>query len=303
MKLSLNLRRKGIQDFPLQATLNDICPTQEFHLPSDSWGIVTATNRRMFIGFQLLCFSILRSFHDADLLCYDVGMTASQLDWCVKIPNLKIVKYENPAWAGKNYWEAWAKPFYILDSPFDKCLWIDADAMVLGNLNEIIEAAGDKPLFTEDYSGLQQSTINATYLYTLLPIDGVKEDSRPYLNTGVFLLDKKRDEDFIDRWCYCVDRAMSDSEIVQHIACWDQGACKWSLQRLGMLECIVQDKIAFNFPDLNRQYAYPPRPTALEYFFNSIRSAIVEKAIVLHWMGSPKPWERWNDLIPLTLGE
>jgi alpha-N-acetylglucosamine transferase len=43
------------------------------------------------------------------------------------------------------WWQAWIKPFYLVQAPFDRVLWIDADCVVLKPLNI------NQPIFDEPH--------------------------------------------------------------------------------------------------------------------------------------------------------
>jgi lipopolysaccharide biosynthesis glycosyltransferase len=195
-----------------------------------------------------------------------------------------------------DYWEAWVKPLYVLNSPFQKTFWIDCDTVITGNLNQIID---DQSIFTADHTGVNEGTYNQDQLYQLLPI-GLDKDSGPYLNTGVFIIDKTNDKELIDTWIDCVVKASQNPAIAASIMCWDQGACKWALQKTGLIHLINNTK-AFNFPATSRQFIFPSTPTAMNIFLHTIKVAISDKVVVYHWMGSPKPWKKWGDLLDVRI--
>jgi hypothetical protein len=305
MKFTFKVKKKTLESFNFNERLDEIFVTKEkITLPED-YNIITAANWRHFHGLQFLLYSLNR-WYDVDIYVYDVGLTEKQIKWCSQLTKVHISDRFHSPFPDLPYWEAWVKPYYIKNSPFQKNLWIDCDTVVTGNLNLIFEAYNfDKPLFTTDHSGINEGILNHENLYLHMPIKGVTKDTVPYLNTGVYIIDTKRDEDLIDEWLHCVNKAAYDSKIRESILCWDQGACKWALQKTKMLNCIT-DRKAFNYPAVNRQIIHPLSHTAYTFFLNSIHDAIRDGIIINHWMGSPKPWAAWiskNEVLPIFKNE
>lgn len=272
-------------------------PSKKKYIPRD-FGILTASNKSLFIGLQMLLTSIAHSY-DVITLVYDTGMTPEQVAWCQRQPGVTVKPFEITKRADHVHYDgAWFKPFYVMSSPFKHTVWIDADAMVIGDLTELIDCSRYEPLFTTDHSLLQTSTLNPTNLYNYLPISAYKYDIPPYINTGVFVMCKRRDRDILEDWCRCVDEAYAHKHVADSIACWDQGACKWALQKNRCTYLIVPDK-KFNYPARIRHCSFKATSTSAEYWFQSLRPK--EPCTVLHWMGSPKPWKHWGNMIDLDL--
>jgi lipopolysaccharide biosynthesis glycosyltransferase len=173
---------------------------------------------------------------------------------------------------------------------------MDADMMVQGDLRELIEVSNPRAFFTSDYSNLKESTTNYPELYTLLPLNRKSLDMKPYLNTGLYVLNKKRDAHIISSWQYCVSRAFENKEIASKISCWDQGACKWALHQNDSLFLIAPDK-KFNHPAKVRHYSYPASSRIIPFWIESLK----ENCVVMHWMGGPKPWDNWGEMLNLDL--
>ena len=298
MKFTFSVRKKTLKDYPLMERLDELFDGIKCVLP-EGYGVVTASNWRHFPGLQFMLYS-LRKRYDIPILVYDVGMTKEQLEWCEHVPGLIVAPDFNPGFKKLDYWEAWVKPLYIKNSPFKKSFWIDCDTVVTGELIEIIEESGDKPLFTADHTGVKEGTYNNETLYGMLPIEGLEKDCGEYLNTGVFLVDNQRDISLIDEWCNCVIAANKNPNIAKSITCWDQGACKWALQKLKLTDTINIAK-SFNFPATSRQFAFPATPTAIGVLINTIRGAILDRVVVYHWMGHPKFWVNWGEILPIEI--
>jgi hypothetical protein len=116
------------------------------------------------------------------------------------------------------------------------------------------------------------------------------------LNTGLYILNKKRDEDLIREWQHCVSSAFQNKDIASAISCWDQGAAKWAMHKTEKLYLIIPDR-KFNYPARIRHYSYPAASNLIAPWLKSVR----EPCVMLHWMGSPKPWDRWGEMLDLDI--
>lgn len=256
--------------------------------------VLTACNKSHFIGFQLLYSSLFLS-HYVNTIVVDLGMTDKQLSWCHRQKRLTIMRYRC-TYNQIYYWQAWLKPLYVRECPYDKIIWLDADGVFKGDLRLLLHMAKDQPLFTSDYSANPKITLNWPELYHFMPIKNFKMDAYPYLNTGLFITDKKRDNALLQEWCYIVMEAISSEHIRDSIVCWDQGACKWALQKQGMINCI-HPSMALNHPALDKEMIYPATKQAVLQLLQNVWQ--LQDARFVHWMGSPKPWRKWGELINL----
>lgn len=259
-----------------------------------SYGIMTASSKDHFIGLQMLIHSVTQ-FYDIITLVYDIGLTKGQKDWLKQKSGVYVKPYNLKACPKHfKYAGAWFKSHYIRSSPFKNTIWLDADTMIRGNLTEIIDLSRPEAIFTSDHTNLKESTLNKPFLYSCLPIDkNYYHDIKPYLNTGVLVVNKKRDEKIIEDWCYCVEQAYKTKEIADSISCWDQGACKWSLHKNNKLYLIIPDK-KFNMPARVRQIELSANKESVIKWFESIKE---ENCTILHWMGNPKPWKNFGEIM------
>lgn len=266
---------------------------------SRNFGILTACSRNLFIGLQMMISSIAH-FYDVIVLVYDVGLTPEQVAWCNRQPGVMVKPFKHPEHGNHiKYAGAWFKSHYISSSPFKHTIWIDADTMVIGDLREIIDWSHPEALFTSDYTQLKETTINSSILYSYMPIGKpYHHDILPYINTGVLVTHKKRDATILKDWRYCVEQACAVKEIAEAIACWDQGAAKWALHKNDKLYLIVPDK-KFNYPAKIRHYAYPSTYEAVSHWMKNSKPK--DECVILHWMGSPKPWKNWGEFLDLDL--
>jgi len=297
--IRIRIKRKSIhQDFT--NTFRDIFPppAKKIRIHKD-FGIMTACSRSLFVGLQMLVTSVAH-YYDVRTLVWDVGMSPEQVNWCMRQPGVAVrpFQYLKP---GRHiaYAAAWFKSHYISSSPFKHNIWIDCDTMVVGDLRELIEWAHPHALFTSDHTQLQESTLNQPRLYSYLPIGKPYfHDILPYLNSGVMITHKKRDANVLEDWRYCVEQACFVKEIADAVSCWDQGALKWALHKNDLLYLITPDK-KFNYPAKVRHFSYPATVESVEHWMKTIKPE--DACVVLHWMGSPKPWGNWGDALSLDL--
>lgn len=298
--IKIKIKRRSLKPQKYTNIFLDIfpLPKKKIKIPRD-FGVVTACSSNLFIGLQMLITS-LSHYYDVITLVWDVGLTTNQVQWCKRQPGVIIMPFKKPSYQEHiSYSGAWFKPHYIAASPFKNTIWIDADAMVVGDLRELIDCSRCQALFTTDHTQLQETTLNQPTLYSYLPI-GKKYhcDILPYLNSGVMVVHKKRDALIIDDWKYCVEQACSVKLIADAIACWDQGALKWALHKNDLLYLIVPDR-KFNLPAKIRHFAYPATEAAVEHWIKMLKPP--EPCVILHHMGSPKNWQYWNDFLDIDL--
>lgn len=298
-KLKIKIRRKPLEgNFTLLFFELFPLPKKKIYINRE-FGILTACSKGWFIGLQMLISSIAH-FYDVKLLVLDIGMTSQQIEWCKKQPGVIVKPFKIPEYQSHiQYAGAWFKPHYIYESPFKHTIWIDCDAMVVGDLRELIDWSHPSALFTSDHTQLKESTLNHPNLYSYMPIGkAYYHDICPYINSGVFIINKKRDEKILSDWKYCVDQACSIKSIADTISCWDQGSLKWSLHKNDKLYLIVPDK-KFNYPATIRHFSYPATPESVIHWMKNCKPK--DACIVLHWMGSPKPWRNWGEMLNIDL--
>lgn len=297
--LKIRIKRK-----PLLGQFTDIfrqtfpIPKKKIKIPN-SYGILTACSSKLFIGLQMLLSSVAH-YYDVSVLVLDVGLLPDQIAWCKRQPRVVVKPFKiSETSSHMSYVGAWCKPYYMAASPFKHTIWIDADTMVVGDLRDLIEWCHPNAFFTADHTHLQDTTLNLPVLYSYLPIGRLYyHDILPYINSGVFVMHKKRDSALLEDWIYCVEQAFRSKEIADAIACWDQGALKWALHKNDLLYLITPDK-KFNFPAKVRHFSFPSTTASVEHWISTAKP--LEPCVVLHWMGSPKPWGNWGEALNLDL--
>jgi hypothetical protein len=193
---------------------------------------------------------------------------------------------------------AWWKPWVCLASPFDTSVWIDSDAVVVGDLSPLFEMAenqfclssqilfGDmgKPLYYPIVSYMYGSEHHAVDIMTTL-LD---------INTGI--IGWRRGESLIMKWRDVCSFVIEDPVKVELCNVRDQSAMAISLideYLNGGLDLKLLSP-EWNVPaenltrhQLNQRRKVSPDPSVF------LREAIERHpgAKVVHWLGRPKPWE------------
>ena len=259
-----------------------------FAAPASRRGIVTAGDSPIFRDLQFLILS-LRDYNDDPVVIYDLGLATHELHWCLSQPNvtcrpLPPLTQAMAKFVGSHRWQAWLKPAYIFDAPFDRILWVDADCVVLDSLAGAFAQVDEGPLLLPEVC--PGGGRNHSRLYESLPVDNAGRGREIEMNNGVIGLDLPRDRALLDAWLYAVEWAIQN-EGHRHLMRWyDQGALLWAIAKTG-LEAHVKSDQTWNYPAKPvpgfLRDAVRDRQSLLE----SIRDAHPE-ARVVHWFGLNK---------------
>ena len=193
----------------------------------------------------------------------------------------------------QHWWQAWLKPFYIYNSPFDRVLWIDADCTLLGQLYEAFREMDERPLIVRDATSAV--TENRPELYRHLPIRSGARTEGVNVNSGVLGFCQLRDKALLNAWGYGVAWAAMNQD-KQSLSAWaDQGMLLWALHRTGQTQFIRGD-LAWNCPvHASRPGAgSAPSPSLLATAAANGHSVLEEirrrypDAKIVHWLGDFK---------------
>jgi hypothetical protein len=261
-------------------------------------GIVTAADTNLFRDLQFLIHS-LRATNDTPLLVYDLGLSHDQLHFCLSQHNvtcrpLPPMSDSLASYVGQHRWQAWLKPTYIQDAPFDRLIWIDADCVVLAPLQDVFDMIERGPLLMPEVS--VGCGANHLELYTEhLPIRDPLRRGCAEINNGVIGLDRQRDRELLDAWLFAVQWAVEHSDLRHLIRWYDQGALLWSILRTEN-EQSIQKCRKWNYP---ANAANPLISIAAHHemsLLEAIRATHPDAGIV-HWFGLIKLSVALNDEI------
>lgn len=206
-------------------------------------------------------------------------------------PDLKIAKEYQKA---RNDVKAWWKPWVCAASPFDVALWIDADAVLVGDPRPLLTLAEKEPqistqtLWQEDSAKLYRSLVAEVF-------PNVQDDwsQLAQLNSGV--LAWHRGDTLIQEWQEWCNRMIQDGPLSRKTRMRDQSALLLTLvdrmRRGAPLPQILPDE--WNVPadylassqSKNRQ----PVPLSPCDLLDVTRERH-PNAKVVHWLGGIKPW-------------
>ncbi len=208
------------------------------HLPQYSLnpntGFVTGADSNSFGGLQVLFSSIKGK---ANFICYDIGLSNEQRDWCNA--NGLILKDAQclPVPKHINCWQTYCKPWIVTDSPFDYTIWIDTDCVVVGDLSQAEFITSQQTFFTENWITPYKVQRNAEALYERFPT----KQERIRINAGVFGVNKNH-RYIIEEWKQLLEFCFNeDPGMLKSIATWDEGALEWAIEKTCSHSFVIPD--------------------------------------------------------------
>lgn len=262
-------------------------------------GIITATDSR---GYEccLLMVKSVRLFHpDIPIQVNDLGLTEeekqemSSVGAEVVTPNLDHIKGETKRmgdWYAED-WKYWAKPYVLVNSPFDLTLWIDIDCIVVKSLNDCFkEIEQRKFLIVREYltevAGCPHIVRNHPQLYIICRVPKQMEVG---IGAGVIGFS---DKTIIHEWAKTCS-FLIHSRYTPYVAWWDQGAMLLTLEKMKLADISKAD-IAYN---------YTLQVGQRKFQIDGINSipglrSVFPKATILHYCGKPKMYrydvDKWR---------
>jgi len=255
---------------------------------ADEIGFMTACDSRFFFGMQLLVASIRRQ-GDWPICVIDLGLAPEQRQECLR-QGLTLLPVSNNILPNVRDWILWAKPLFLQHSPFVRTVWIDSDAVLLGDPQPLLDRLNESfTVFREDHC--PWLTRNHPELYARRPVPGGPTET--VLNAGVVALDARRDQGILDTWINLVLDAARDHRLASLIRWHDQGSLLWTLHYLGRLDAISTDT-RWNWPANGHGQTEGPeilhRYTNDATLLDQLRRDHPDTGIV-HWMGRTKLWD------------
>lgn len=251
-------------------------------------GVVTAADAAYFLDVQLLVRSLER-WGAPRITVFDLGFRAVQRTWLEDRPNVICLEFPSATPAIETIrtwdaWQTWLKPLYLLAVPFERVLWLDADTVVITELDEAFDLLDRTPLLVEDRHG--SATQNDAHLYDLLPLPTGVQRGNWGLNAGVVGLCKRRDAKLLRKWADAVEWAASNPN-ERHLLQWcDQGALVWAIYQVGV-ELAVRHDQCWNFPAATSPDLVEAAKAHSRTIWEELRARFPARN-VLHWYGTPK---------------
>jgi hypothetical protein len=239
-------------------------------------GVLTASDATFFPGLQLLVASLGRT---VPLTIVDLGLTDEQSAWCSCHQARRVAVDLLPMPCNVKMWQGWNKPFFICRSPFRRTLWIDADCVVVGDLQPLLRQLNETPFVVRHWD-FPYPQPNKEWLYDRYPVRTRFSRGRG-INSGVVGIDLRRDADLLENWCEMVSRAVLDPKIRSAVSWYDEGALHWALEATEQIDCVVAHQGWNRF--------VPSRVTDDPVGYILSISAQPDD-VIWHFSGSTKPW-------------
>jgi hypothetical protein len=224
----------------------------QWSISDPSVGVVTAANAIAFKGVQFLFASVAGKI---PLLCYDLGLTESQRNWCSK-HGLMIKSLNCPAIIKTiDHWPFYVKPWAIENSPYPYTVWIDADCIVTGDLSKADLINSKETFFVKYFLNKHTQRKNKEYVYVRYPIksDHAEWD---YINTGVFGINKS-DVSVVRAWEDMIHACTQDRRLLECFSNQDEGILNWVLQSSNLID-LCTDDLRYNFHAAHNTRDFPP---------------------------------------------
>lgn len=269
-------------------------------------GVLTASNSNYWPTLRLMAQACAKA--GVELCVVDHGLKDQHLDWLsahgVHVRKDLRGSLCGPAIHGHSIpQQAWLKPKICMESPFERTVWIDADAIPLRRLRELVERIDRGPWIARE-AYLSEAELRKSYLMCVNLLLG-KLPSRyaeaSQVSTGVFGF--KRDDLWLQRWDEICRAIQAESSLATHA---------WLLDQSAMVCLLCEDRSDVPRPEIVNDQSYNwsanhcnsgQAKDRVNYAWeasdclDSIRSDHPEAAVV-HWMGH-KPWRMENE--PMSL--
>lgn len=192
--------------------------------------------------------------------------------------------------------KAWWKPFVCLASPFARSLWVDSDAVIVGDVHEILD---DESVSCVSTQTLWQD--DGARIYRLLVTEifgeGPATDVLPQfanINSGVVAFGP--DWSLIEDWKTWCERIMSEPDLTKLCRVRDQAGLV-----VALVARVLEEKPLVHLltPEWNVPADYLPASKSVNRIPISLDPARLlltakerhPKAKVVHWLGGIKPWK------------
>jgi hypothetical protein len=266
-----------------------------------SRGILTGANADHWPCLRALVEGARRA--EVGIAVADHGLTERQRD---ELDALDVlwVEHEKPTLANLDltlgivsHPHAWWKPWICLASPFAQTIWIDSDAVLIGDLTPLWELLDWGPFVSTQR--LWRSGPGST-IYTKLVSYHYDEAAvrlaatvQP-LNTGV--VGFRAGESLIGEWADDCLEQLSDPAPAEFCVARDQSAfvltCLKRIWARRPLPFFVDDPYNWPADSLNNKHRLHRRPVPLEPLqLLEVTRRRHPRAVIVHWLGLPKPWQ------------
>jgi len=266
------------------------------------YGIITACDSGYFGGFATLALSVAGQ---APITLFDLGLEDKQIEWCQE-HKIKIRTPEILIPTTMYFWQTWCKPWFILQSPYQKTLWLDGDCIasyknpivpLFAKLKEQAFAVRHRSARRYElkcWTGEKFVIANPNFIINKYPVTKLFHPDNK-VNAGVIGIDLNRDRELMDHWTFIIKEAEQDEEVRNNLPYYDEGALHWAMQRWGNEDFVVHDSTWNNFVSINHRLTNKTSP------YDILQSGWVRGAakhnLILHMLGpaftGEKYWFYW----------
>lgn len=244
-------------------------------------GVITASDAGYYHGLLFLLTTI---GYRVPVTVIDLGLTAYQrrVVQAQGAELLKCPRYEGTPIAQRS---SWLKPHWIAMSPYEHTLWLDADAIVCGDLSPLFERLRQSPLVMAHPYGIQAPRPCSPGVARMLGSTELPPRTDA-VNAGVIGLDRgTAARSLLAKWTDLVEQCLNDDRIRAHVQYWDEGCLHLAVQQLGGTAWIVRDRPGWD------RFFYMPRADAASGIWEML--PIQDGDVIMHMIGKAKPWQHW----------
>lgn len=284
--------------YPLPPTIL-ATPYYERTTPTTDRGIITGATAKHWP--HLAAIALAANQHNIPLAIADHGLTETQrqnlnqfaVRWIhAPHPPIPPAAATAPAIADP---KAWAKPWICLASPFDRTLWIDADAIPLLNNLQPLDPNNTAFQIATDNPWNPRSAAMYTRLNHALPNLAAPETpdpTAPACNTGIIAW--TRHDPLITRWANTAEILLSHPELTPLCRVRDQSAM-WIAIRDHQTETRQHPSYldpTWNWPADGLPATEAKNRLPIPYEPHALLETTRKRhpwANIVHWLGRPKP--------------
>ena len=270
--------------------------------------VICLADNNYFCGVRLLYHGLEQQ---RPLTVYDLGLGEEALRWVAERPHITVRSIpqtplvqairlacgeRSMAKPTKREWPLWICPELILDAPYRRVAWIDADAIVLRGIESLFDLIRHGPLVTPENLAPDQ-TANPIELLQHLPLSrsGAMPVSEILLNAGVSGWCLERDRPLLEAYTHPIRCIFQGKSLPREVVRWhDQGCLIWALQNAGYNSSILQDRrwnLCVKHSAL-RGIQHLDQQAGDHELMDWLQQAraLESEACIVHWNGHPVPW-------------
>lgn len=257
--------------------------TPKANLP-DGCGFVAATDAAHFIGFQLLYASIVKGHRNVRVALFDLGLKSEHLAWCRRQPLLDVLPFTSPLPPGTDSWVKWCRPWFLLQAPYRRIVWMDCDTLAINSVEPLFVRAARQAYIS---GGPGLNVADRRLLDYVGPV--ANDDELFSINSGVLAFDRERPEDrrILETWAEVTMllHTHPDRPFKYFPPLHDEAVLRLTIQKLGIQHLVVNDE-RFN------RFIRPEDPARASVVAMLDRVQHLHRHDhVVHYLWVPKPWD------------